>query len=411
LTVGIDISPGVKFSLPGPDNISTVDYEIFRAPGDFASNIIIPAGKRGVIAYGIEGKFSSPISLISAGGPNQSFSIKGTNILEAPITVDVYTGAESQSWVVTTEPLELYNATDNVVNVAVYSDRMDLLFGDDINGKAPLAGQAITVRYRIGGGIRGRINSYAINDSRSFSPQISGVTGAPVQITFRNIEPSYGGTDRESLEQAKKRAPRDFAVRAFASDRPASIVTSSDYAQFVSAFTSPVYGSVAKAVASIRTGKNANLVELYILAYGPNGLVTPSVGLKQAIETYVSQYNVLTDVVSVLDGAIKSVDIDMTVVVSRNADASIIRTKVNSTLNSFFDVANRELGQPLYFSDVQGVISKIDGVSYVDLFKPVNNILPTMALASPMSEGVGINEIILDGTRTIKIFYEKSSRA
>jgi hypothetical protein len=178
------------------------------------------------------------------------------------------------SWTVTTNPLETYSADAEVVNVTYYSDRIDLLFGDDINGKAPLAGQQIVVNYRIGGGVRGRIGSYAINESRSISP--SSPATAPVQVTFRNLVASSGGTDRETMEQAKKRAPRDFVVRAFASDRPASITTSSDYAQVVSSFASPVYGSVAKAVATVRTDLNANLVELYVLAYGATGLVTPS---------------------------------------------------------------------------------------------------------------------------------------
>jgi hypothetical protein len=407
LTINIDIDAGTRFNITGPDGKSLY-YELFRAPGDFTSSIIIPAGKRGVIGYGIEGKFAGPITLYSPGGANQKYTITAENILEEPISVDVYTGDMPSSWIVTTNPLETYTADVEVVNATFYADRVDLLFGDNVNGKAPLAGQEIVVNYRIGGGVRGRIGSYTINESRSVSSTMLSAT-APVQITFRNLESSSGGTDRETLAQAKKRAPRDFAVRAFASDRPASITTSSDYAQVVSSFASPVYGSVAKAVATIRTDLNANLVELYILAYGSDGLVTPSLGLKQAVKTYVSQYNVLTDTVNVLDGAIKSIAINMTVVVNRNADASVVRTNVNAALDSFFNVDNRELGQPLYVSDVIDTVSNVDGVSYVDLFNPANNILQTNELADPNNTtGVGINEIIVEGERSVKFFYEKS---
>jgi len=406
LTINIDITAGARFTIAGPDG-QPLYYELFRAPGDFKSPLTIPAGKRGVIGYGIEGRFAGPANLYSPGGPNQAFSIKVANILQEPITVDVYTGDSPVSWTVTTNPLETYSADAEVVNITYYSDRIDLLFGDDINGKAPLAGQQIVVNYRVGGGVRGRIGSYAINESRSISP--SSPATAPVQVTFRNLVASSGGTDRETMEQAKKRAPRDFVVRAFASDRPASITTSSDYAQVVSSFASPVYGSVAKAVATVRTDLNANLVELYILAYGATGLVTPSLGLKQAVQTYVSGYNVLTDTVSVLDGAIKAITTDMTVVVSKNADASVVRTNVNAALDTFFNVNNRDLGQPLYVSDVIETVSKVDGVSYVDLFSPANNILQTNKLADPTdTTGVGINEIIVEGDRNVKFFYEKS---
>jgi hypothetical protein len=408
LTIGLDIEAGVRFVITGPDG-GALYYELFRAPGDFTSKITIPAGKRGVVAYGIEGKFAGPVRLYSPGGPNQTYTLAVNNILQDPITVDVFTGDTSESWLVTTNPLETYTATARVVNITYFSDRIVLLFGDDVNGKAPLAGQQINVNYRVGGGVRGRIGSYAINESRSISPTTTSNSAAPVEVTFRNLVPSQGGTDRETLDQAKKRAPRDFVVRAFASNRPASIITNTDYAQVVSSFTSPVYGSVAKGVATIRTGLNANLVELYILAYGFNGLVTPSLGLKQAVETYVSEYNVLTDSVSVLDGAIKSITTDMTVVVNRNADASVVRTNVNAALDVFFNVNNRELGQPLYVSDIIELVSSVDGVSYVDLFSPNNNILQSNELADPSDATVvGINEIIVEGSRNVKFFYEKS---
>lgn len=404
LNINIEIEAGTRFSITGPDG-QPLYYELFRAPGDWKSPVIIPAGKRGVIGYGIEGRSAGPARLISPGGINQTYTVKADNILQSPIIVDVYTGDDYESWTVTTEPLETYTANQNVVNVTFYSDRIDLLFGDNINGKAPLAGQEIVINYRVGGGVRGRISSYAINESRSISPFS---IAAPVQVTFRNLSSSSGGTDRESLEQAKKRAPRDFMVRAFASDRPASITTSSDYAQVVGSFSSPVYGAVAKAVATTRTGLNANLVELYVLAHGSVGLVTPSLGLKQAIQTYVSAYNVLTDTVSVLDGAIKSIAVDMTVIVNRNADSSVVRTNVNAALDKFFDVDSRDLGQPLYISDIISIVSDVDGVAYVDLFSPANNILQTNDLADPTNQtGVGINEIIVEGSRNIKFFYEK----
>lgn len=408
LTINIDISAGTRFTVTGPDG-KPLYYELFRAPGDFTSNITIPAGKRGVIGYGIEGKFAGPATLYSPGGPNQQYTIKAADILEEPIVVNVYSGDTPTQWLVTTNPLETYAADAEVVNATFYSDRVDLLFGDNVNGKAPLAGQEIVVNYRVGGGVRGRIGAYAINESRSIAPTTPSSATAPVQITFRNLVSSSGGTDRETLDQARKRAPRDFAVRAFASDRPASITTASDYAQVVSSFASPVYGSVAKAIATIRTDLNANLVELYILAYGSDGLVTPSLGLKQAVSTYVSAYNVLTDTVNVLDGAIKSISTDMTVVVNRNSDASVVRTNVNAALDAFFNVNNRDIGQPLYVSDIIETISNVDGVSYVDLFSPANNILQTNELADPSnSTGVGINEIIVEGDRNVKFFYEKS---
>lgn len=407
LTTNLEISPGMRFTVKGPDN-KPVYYEIYRAPGDFTSNIVVPASKRGVIAFGLEGRSIGPVRATSTGGINQTITISNSSILEQPVTVQVCTGPDCEYWTVVTEPLERYGPNDKVVNAQFYSDYMTLTFGDDVNGKAPLAGQEIQINYRIGGGSRGRIGSYAIDETRPVSPLPP--ADAPIQVLFRNTTPSSGGTDRETLEQVKKRAPRDFAVRAFATTRPASIVTDADYVEVAGTFAHPVYGAVAKAIATIRTGLNANLVELYILAQGANGLVTPSLGLKLALQTYIDEFNVLTDTLSVLDGAVKPIEVDMTVVVNRNADASFVRTQVNEALNTFFATTNREMGQALYITDIIEIITAIDGVLYVDLFQPANNILPTGLLggANPTdATGVGVNEIIVEAQRNIRIYYEK----
>jgi len=405
LSTDLEIDPGVVFKLKGPDG-RPVYYELYRAPGDFTSKTIIQAGKRGVIAYGLEGRFGDPVITISPGGPNQSMTVNEPRIIEEPIFVFLNTGQEIQQWAATLEPLERFGPDDRVMRIEVFSDRAEFTFGDDVNGQAPLAGQEITITYRTGGGIRGRLGSNAINESRAVSPLPP--ASALVQVLFRNIAPSSGGTDRESLDQAKRRAPRDFIVRAFASDRPASIVTDQDYAQVATTFAHPVYGAVSKAVASLRTSLNTNLIELYILAEGPDSLVTPSLGLKTALETYVSEFNVFTDTVDVLDGSIKTVDVEMTVVINRNADATFVKTRSNAALDNFFDPANRDMGQPLYTSYLIELITNIDGVSYVDMFKPTDNILPTKELAKEGSNGVGINEVIVEGKREIGFYYEAS---
>jgi len=403
LTTDLHIDPGTLFRLRGPDG-QPVYYELYRAPGDFTSSTIIQASKRGVIGYGIEGRFANPTVVVSTGGPGQQLTVNQPDILEAPITVFIEADDGVEEWAATFEPLERFGPDDKVMNVAVFSDRAEFTFGDDVNGQAPLSGQEITVSYRVGGGIRGRIGSGAINETRAISPMPP--SNSPIQVLFRNVAPSSGGTDRETIEQAKKRAPRDFAVRAFASDRPASIVTEGDYAQVATTFAHPVFGAVAKAIATIRTGLNANLVEIYILAEGPEQLVTPSVGLKLALKNYITEFNVFTDTTDVLDGAVKSVDVEMTVVVNRNADATFVQTRVNEVLDNYFNVANREMGQPLYVSELTELITGVDGVLYVDIFKPSDNILATKELADPDLKGVGINEIIIEGTRDVRVYYE-----
>lgn len=394
----INIPAATRFQTLGLDG-STLFYEIYRAPGDWTSDIIIPANKRGVIAYGVEGTFSGPVTFVSSGNQNQIYSITDDNILEDPMFITVTTDNQSENWQAIYEPIERYDSTAKVVEINIVSNEALLRFGDGITGAIPKSGSTIQVRYRVGGGQRGRIATGIIDELKSIVPQPPANTSTNVR--FRNIAPSVGGVNTETIEQAKARAPREFALQR-------SIVTATDYAQAAQGFSHPYYGSISKALATLRSSINANLVELYVLARGIDDQpALPSLGLKQGLASYLSSLNVLTDQINVLDGSIKAIDVEFIVVMSRNADATVVKASVESALTQFFDVDNWQLGQALYVSNLIEYIKSIDGIAYVDLVKPLNNILATGKLADPASEGVGINEIIGLGSRKISYYYDK----
>lgn len=394
----IRIPAGTKFQSQGLDG-NILYYEIYRAPNDWTSDIIIPANKRGVIALGIEGSFSGPVTFISSGNRNQVFTITEDNILEEPMFIDIITDSVSERWKAIYEPIERYDSTAKVVEVNIVESEALFRFGDGVTGAIPKSGSTINVSYRVGGGKRGRIGTGIIDTVKSITGEPPANT--PTGIRFRNISPSVGGVDGETIDQAKARAPKDYALQR-------SIVTAIDYAQAAQSFSHPYYGTVSKALATVRTGLNANLVELYVLAKGVNDQpALPSAGLKQGLQTYISSLNVLTDQVTVLDGGIKAIDVELVVVMARNADATVLKERVETAITTFFDVDNWQLGQPLYVSNLIEYIKSIDGIAYVDLVKPLNNILPTGKLAEPNEDGIGINEIIGLGSRKTSYYYDK----
>lgn len=395
----IEIEPGSFFSSVGADK-EPIYYELYRSPGDWGSKIVIPAGKRGLIAYGLEGRFGNPVTVTSGGGPNQRFTIDEANMLEEPIFVNVTVGGSTESYKVINEPIERYGSTDKVVEVIFVNDTTVFRFGDDVTGAAPLSGSVIEFRYRTGGGKRGRIGIGQIDSVRQIAPLPP--ANAAVPVRFRNVTPSMGGTDKESLEQAKRRAPKDYALQR-------SVVSATDYAQAASSYSHPVYGTVQKSVATVKSSLNANTVEFFVLAEGPDGLPTaPSIGLKNGLASYISELNVLTDNVIVSDGFVKPVDIELNIMVDRNADASVVRQKVETAITNYFNISNWEIGEAFYISNFIDIIEAIDGVSYVDLFKPVDNIIPTGLPADPNSAGIGYNELIIEGQRKTNYYYEKS---
>lgn len=396
----LNISAGTSFSVSGPDN-SEIFYEIYSAPNDWDSDITILPGKKGVVAWGVEGRFVAPVIFQSFGGINQSYTINDNNILENPIFVDVSYGDNSSRYIIV-DFIENYGPNDKVVEINVVGSSLIIKFGDDVTGKSPLSGSFISVKYRVGGGKRGRIGVGIINSSKQLIPNPP--ANSAVSVNFRNISASIGGTDKESIDRAKKRAPRDFAIQS-------SIVTSSDYANACENFSHPAFGVISKAIATVRTSINANLVEVYVLALGQDDIPTaPNVGLKNALVAYLSDLNVMTDTVAVLDGLLKPVDINMNVIIDRNADASVVRNRVESAINKFFDLDSWDMGESFYVSNFIDDIESVDGVSYVDVFTPSDNILGIDKLFSEFGtqdDGVAINQLIVKGSLNISYYYNK----
>lgn len=402
LFANLSIPAGTSFTLTGSDG-EPVTYEIYRAPGDFTNDVQILAGTRAVIAFGIEGRFATPKVVESAGGPFQEIRILDTRILENPIVFTVTTGSTNENWT-RIDTLEQADPTDKVFEVKFDSAGMTIRTGDDQTGRALLAGQVVTIRYRVGGGQRGRISTNAINDTKSIIPNAP-IT-APVLVRFRNLAPSNGGEDQESLTRAKARAPKESAALS-------SATSGEDYAVLAREFNHPVFGSVLKALATVRTSINANIVELYVLAAGPDNIpVQPSLGLKQGLETFFEDINVLTDQVKAFDAFIKPITVRAKVIVSRSADPSIVKDNVDATIQNFFNVDNFELGKPLYLSSLYEALQSIEGVQFVKIFEPQDDILATKELKGNVTDEtnkVALNELIILGDVQIEIFFEPTS--
>jgi hypothetical protein len=434
----IAIPPGLIFSLTGPDG-SPLTYELFRSPGDYSSDIVIPRGKRGIVAFAIEGQFGSDVTITSDGTANQYVDILKNNVLDDPIIVHIETGSSSTEWT-RIDFLEKADANSEVFEVTHLDDRTRVMFGDNSNGKIPIDGQLIRISYRIGGGIRGRIGGNTINESRT----ISGSQFAATTVSFNNSSPSRGGYDDENLDDAKKRAPREFATHN-------NIATSDDYVFVSSTFKHPVYGAVSKSVAVVRTGieygnpadgdtnldyvvqqiraaptveeakqyllanyVNKNVVDMFLLQEGDNLPIIPSIGLKTALSNYISTLNVFTDELRINDGSLLPVNLELTVVLTRNADAATVKSQVLFAINNVFDLTNRNMGQEFNRSDLIYGIKNVDGVKSVDMFNPTDDYPPLRRIVTKDEraaniQGVGVNELIVLGSQNIQFYLEQGN--
>lgn len=395
----VRIPGGVQVSTIGPDG-SEVYYEIYHGPGDWNSDIIIPAGKRGVVAWGVQGRFAPTYVAMAVGGVGQQYDLPDDDILPDPIIVNVTYGGIMRQWRVVQEPIQKFDAKEEVVEVQFFKtiegqSIARFIFGDDVNGKSPIVGSEIAISYRTGGGTRGRIAAGAIDQTR-----VAQSGSQSVSISYRNTVPSTGGTDHETISEAKRRAPKVYSMHTV-------VVTANDYVTFANVFQHPYYGKIGKSAVILETSPNQNIVDVYVIATGNDGLpVAATIQLKEALQNALSAVNVVTDEVRVKDGKTKAIDLEAIVVLDRNSDARVVRNKVDQAFTEFFSLKNFDLGEPLYVSNLIEVIENIDGVRYIDLQSPHKNVLASNRLSTGDPDFVGVDEIITLGSSKVDFYYD-----
>ena len=139
------------------------------------------------------------------GLPGQILSFTSQNVTAQSVTlvsVDEAQGDETLVW----QRVEDFDAAGPNDRVYVLdAEAGQVLFGDGINGRPPFATERmIATMYRHGGGTSGDVGTGEVALPSAFPSAVAGAF---------NVVPSRGGRDAETLDQAKRRAPRAFRMR------------------------------------------------------------------------------------------------------------------------------------------------------------------------------------------------------
>lgn len=245
-----------------------------------------------------------------------------------------------------------------------------VVFGDGVFGQLVPTEAAVTVTYRIGGGLAGNIALNTINTTitgliQSLSNPVS------VQITNTTCA-GIGGQEAETLEQARVNIP--YYTRT--NDRA---VTLSDYQTIAQQYNDAQFGAVAYARAVVRT-ENAllegNIVSIYAWTTGTGGGLVPlSPQLKTAVQAYVQTKSVGTDFVQVLDGTSRPVPISLRFKVLNGFSISDTKALVLGTINAAI-VALRP-GDAVVYSDVVRKLDSVFGVDNLVMATPITDLFPS----------------------------------
>ena len=239
-------------------------------------------------------------------------------------------------------------------------------------GIAP-SNTTLTVRYLVGGGVEANVNandltSLNTNTIRFLKNNLNSTTAQYIfnSVASNNEAAASGGQDGDSIEEIRQNTISNYSTQL-------RNVTADDY--LVRALSmSPRYGTVAKAYTEKPKVDDANTtLDLYVLSYNSNGsLTTASTTLKNNLKTYINQYRMIGDTISIKDAFIINIACDFEIITLPNYNSNEVIFRCITALQDYFDINKWQINQPIILRDITVLLDNIEGVQTVNKVDIIN---------------------------------------
>ena len=132
------------------------------------------------------------------------------------------------------------------------------------------------------------------------------------------------------------------------------------------------FGAPAK-VAILETD---NKIVVSVLTYDNQGSLSSTVSntLLDNISVYLSNYRMINDYVVVSSANVIDLSFDISVILDSSQNQGIVITDIVNTVTTFMAPTNREMGQPLYISEIKRLIQSLNGVLSVSNLSGFNKV-------------------------------------
>ncbi len=255
-------------------------------------------------------------------------------------------------------------------------------------GIAP-SNTTLTVRYLTGGGV---ISNVPANDLTTLIGSVkflnSNLNAVLAQTIFdslavTNPEAADGGGDGDTIEEIRQNASANFATQL-------RNVTQDDY--LVRSLSMPAkYGVISKAyieptkAVTLSAGESNSVLDLYVLSFNVNNqLQLASTALKDNLTTYLSQYRMVNDAVSIKDAFIINIGVNFDIIVLPEFNSNQVLFDCITALKDYFAIKNWQINQPIVLRDVYILLDRISGVQTVKNIS-ISNLVGTNLGYSPYS--------------------------
>ena len=243
-------------------------------------------------------------------------------------------------------------------------------------GVAPVG--SLYIRYLTGGGVASNVPAGTITTIVSKTSTAT-TSGDQNNLTVSNPEPATGGKDGDTTDELRQNSLKAFSEQLRA-------VTKEDYT--VRALSMPPrFGTVAKvfvtqdqltsaqSTTDVILDSNPLSLSMYVLAYNNDGTLTQATStLKQNLETYLSQYKMLTDAVNIKDAFIVNIGIKYDIILSPSATGRDVLVKCTEALQDYFKLSKRSINQSINISKLFTLLDRVKGVQTVQRIEITNKV-------------------------------------
>ena len=232
-------------------------------------------------------------------------------------------------------------------------------------GVAP-SNTTLTVRYLAGGGVTSNSpsNNLTSLDASTIKFLKTGLNNNASNYIFNtlasnNPNAASGGKDGDTIEEIRQNSMANYSSQL-------RNVTADDY--LVRSLSMPSrYGIVSKAhTQKPNTEDYLSSLDIYVLSYDANKkLRVASKSLKDNLKTYLNQYRMIGDTISIKDAFIINISCDFEIITLPSVNNNEVILNCITALQDYFNIDRWQINQPIILRDIQIILDKIEGVQTV----------------------------------------------
>jgi len=227
----------------------------------------------------------------------------------------------------------------------------------------------LTVSYLVGGGASANALANQLTIPASFTAIGNNLT-LQNTVATNNPKAAAGGGDGDTIQELRLNTLAEFPTQLRA-------VTQQDYMARTLSMPGK-FGKISKAyvtkddstfinyIGQDLTQRDQVLISLYILSLDSAGhLAEPSDLLMDNLQSYLSDYRLMTDAVNIKPAYIINIGCNFDIIINPNYSGQDVISRCLIKMKDYFNIGNFQINQPIILSNIYSLLDQIEGVQTV----------------------------------------------